>query len=270
MELSKSVKTACALACLPLLGAPGCDPYMFSWQGPTPYFKNILDQNKDGLVSRLEWQFRTPETNVFSGGFSQYERNDCDRDGNLSWNEYFHGFMKHKRCRNGEEGGVYPYLEASTRYHTSYVPRLMTSKEAARFADAKYSSRHLPFVEYAEGIAHGVSERSLSASELESISSTCDEAEELPIHSNLYIFQAGNFPSISCRIENDNAAVAINFIAVESEANYSGSPETTWHGKAVAIMPNSSETIVLVYPPDVAPLSMEVALVRGVDISPLE
>lgn len=89
--------------------APGCQPIQFEWQGPTTAFKS-LDLNRDGIVTRPEWEAKFGATiSRANASVWEFDRLDCERDGRLTWTEYFKGKFKGRRC---DTAMIRFYLEA--------------------------------------------------------------------------------------------------------------------------------------------------------------
>ena len=82
------------LIALPLIAAPGS---YCKWQGPGTYFK-AFDTNKDGVISREEWDHLYDELNGKGCCYEDFEKGDCNKDGSFTWSEYYDLRFSHKSC----------------------------------------------------------------------------------------------------------------------------------------------------------------------------
>ncbi len=88
--------------------APGCQPIQFEWQGPSRTFRNI-DINGDGVIVRPEWEEKYgTHVSAADAAVVQFENADCQRDGRLSWGEYFRSRFKGKSCFSDISKGLIP------------------------------------------------------------------------------------------------------------------------------------------------------------------
>jgi len=110
MEISRRLLTVAFIYLL--CAAPGCQPIRFEWQGPSSAFK-ALDLNGDGIVTRPEWEAKYGTVmSRADAGVLQFENADCERDGRLTWREYFQARFKGRTC---DTAWLSFYLEDSTK-----------------------------------------------------------------------------------------------------------------------------------------------------------
>jgi hypothetical protein len=67
---------------------------------PSSFFR-ILDGNKDGLVTRIEWEAGHLMVGNSEGSSvlqRYFEWSDCNRDGHITWQEYRSTVMQLKTC----------------------------------------------------------------------------------------------------------------------------------------------------------------------------
>jgi hypothetical protein len=96
MEISRRLLTVAFIYLL--CAAPGCQPIQFQWQGPSTAFK-VLDLNGDGIVTRPEWEAKYGTlVSRANASVLQFEHADCERDGRLTWSEYFQARFKGRTC----------------------------------------------------------------------------------------------------------------------------------------------------------------------------
>ncbi len=144
LERRSPVAVLGVLAVLMLLA--GCDRIVLRWQQPSPAFI-AGDIDLDGQISREEWE-SVYGTNALTRAVLEFDWGDCDRNGRLTWEEYFHVRIRRQRCQSSsletlvrQGGGATLHEEVLTPIVSAkdiYLARVSLMRNRQRLITAKF------------------------------------------------------------------------------------------------------------------------------------
>jgi len=238
------------------LGAPGCQPRHYEWQGPTAAFKRI-DATQDGELSRAEWQVRNWQTNLHTWEAGVFEQADCDSNGRLTWREYFRGVIKLRYC-------LKPYIfhpalsreELNTR---AFFPMPLT--------DPEFGALRLFDLSRPEQLIREVA----STFPIDIYESLIDSSAEVSCTDDghtLILMSAGPYHqphrTATCSVVNPSTQNAITLLLLRIRVEFSDGSETTWHAKPIYLQPESAMKLVVVLPAEGLSSNITLEHVRGI------
>lgn len=249
-----------------LLGAPGCQPRRFEWQGPTAAFKRI-DHNKDGELSRPEWQATSLKTNIFNAEFRFMEASDCNRNGRLTWPEYFRGVLERESCFT--EDAIYPPASAMDAIETYIFPWLLTGRELEILASRNVfrsptESLAIATEEYPGDIHEGK-----LPTDSDSVTVACEDDSKLYLNAFIESRQPSIYPASDCTVTNTSQANTVTLLILKVVTVYADREETTWHAKSVFLPPATTMRLANFFPRDAVSSSLSLFGIRGITDSAL-
>jgi hypothetical protein len=276
MKIPKLFKILCLLLlCLSLIVA-GSYLYFFipilggeiryKWQGPSPTFSRTLDKNHDGELSRSEWQSLYMESNILSYTTRQFHRMDCNYNGRVTWGEYFDSRFKSKACAEEDGMEIYSRNMDVERSESGIFPMLVSSVELDDIQNPVSSSYQVVLDRYSKYFPAGVLEQEAPAGSSDQVTLVCTDPGIIETHLAFDRFAEGEYPSLTCSLENNLSDFSISVILVEITAQYVNDVRVTHHVKAFYVPTGHRETVTILFPRGVAPLGVSLLLVRGMAV----
>lgn len=263
------------LCCLPIV-AVGSYVYLFipvlggeiryQWQGPSPTFTRTLDKNHDGELSRSEWQSLHIESNVLAASTRQFHRMDCNDNGRVTWGEYFDATFRSKACAEEDGMEIYSGTTDVERSESGIFPMLVSSVELDDIQNPVSSSYQVVLDHYSQTFPADVLEQDAPAGSSDQLMFVCADPVVTETRVELDRFAEGEYPSLTCNLENNLLDFSISVILVEITAQYMNDVRLTHHVKALYVPTGHRETVTILFPRGVAPLGASLLLVRGVAV----
>jgi hypothetical protein len=223
----------------------GCGRMMFAWQGPDPVFAE-LDIDRDEVVSREEWE-RAHGTSALDEPVLQFDRGDCNRNGRLTWEEYFALRFKEQHCQasplqfmSAQPGSSKPIEADMTSIHNAkelHLARLSLVRSRQKLVKGKYHEDY--------------SERDMTPGTLYRYTLSCGDPGQIEIPevsqdfreiSRLGFLEPGFHSAIRCTVSNQGTDT-VTYLRLRLTHESAEGEATTFHGKTLWIPPQDSRDL---------------------------
>jgi hypothetical protein len=207
-------------------------------------FRNFLDVNKDGEISRIEWLSYHQSQNIESGSYVLFEVTDCDSNGRLTWEEYRDGFVRAvAKCKYESP---YRWLENRSRLF-SYLPLLLEAETYAEIQRLDESWLNI-LASSTLTLPQNIYEMDLDGRGGGYVSMQCDQPSLQPTKIGVDPYNKDDIYNVSiCSLTNNDKRFAVSVVLIEI-ALKTGS---TYHiVKPLYVPPESTRQYRLVMPPN--------------------
>lgn len=231
--------SACVLALTLMLA--GCGRMVFAWQGPDPVFA-AFDIDRDDAVSREEWE-RAYGTSALDDAVLEFDQGDCDRDGRLTWDEYFLVRFREEHCQTAplqllrmQAGSSAAAADVTSIHHAKefYLARVSLLRTRQKLVAGKFHE--------------GYSERDMQPGTLHFYRLACGGLEQVEIPamsrdfheiSRLGQQEPGFHPAIRCTVSNLSDHT-VSYLRLRLVVRTPAREAATFHGKTLWIPPRDS------------------------------
>lgn len=231
-------------------------PHRLNIGVPTPTFTNYLDLNRDGDVSRYEWQLLHRVTDLSAGDSIIFERSDCNQNGRLSWSEYFDGKIKLETCNTDSLHNIIP---TTTAPHSERFIGILTEDEHKQIFNASSYDLTDTLRRLQTLIPNEISEEYVISSPVLS----CESPYRSTLPAYFLRDTAQRYPVIECSLTNTSKEAALTLIVFRIDMSGEQTTFTSWHAKSLFIKANSEKNIFLIADHDVEDMMISISLARG-------
>jgi hypothetical protein len=242
-ELRNPITLVGILALLSLLN--GCDRIVLNRQRPSPAFI-VGDIDQDQEISREEWE-SVYGTNGLTRAVLEFDWGDCDRNGRLTWEEYFRVRARRQRCQSSpletlmrEAGQVTLHEEVLTPIISAkdiHLARVSLMRNTQRLVKAKFHEHY--------------SEQDKVPGGLYLFTLSCGAVEQLEIpeisrdfrqFSRLALLKEGPHAAIRCTVTN-NSRHTFTYLQLRLTTAFAEGEAEAFHGKSLWIPPRASRDL---------------------------
>lgn len=242
----------------------GCERTLFVWQGPSQSYLGH-DIDGDSRISREEWE-RGYGTSASEAAVLDFDRGDCDRNGRLTWEEYFELRGRSRRCPPGALEVLQSGANATAEARTDTLVILNAREINQAWLSLVRNRQRLVAAKFHEDY----SEQDLPPGTGRLFRLTCGSMERLEIPSisqdfreisRVALLAPGPHPARRCTVENFMRDDTITCLRLRI-----GLPEDRksqmFHVKTLWVPPSSTRDIWILPGAGATPTTIELMAVR--------
>ena len=236
--------TALGVLCLLMLW-DRWNPSVPVWQSPTPAFME-RDIDRDEEISREEWE-SAYGTNASTRAVLEFDWGDCNRNGRLTWEEYFRVRVKRNRCQTAplelflhKTGQIALHDEVTTPIVSAkdiHLARVSLMRNRQRLIAAKF---HEDYTEQ-EMVPGRAYLHTLSCSDIEQLEIP-QISQDFRQFSRLAVLEPGLHPGIRCTVSN-GSDYTFTYLQLRLTTLLAEGSAHVFHGKTLWVPPRESRDL---------------------------